>query len=560
MEAPQRILVGLVAAVLAQAACVSSVTTGPQESTSDVDGGAAASPSIPPPPPAPEPGVVAPPRPGGTAPTPTPGPLRDGGTSPPGGPATTPDGRPTAPDSAAADARPVGLPGGPGPSDELYDPDRVPRFDLELPPASVAALNANPRQYVRGTFRYGGETVADVGVRLKGEATLRPLSRKAPFKIKFDEFVPDQTFRGLRRMTLNNLTEDASFLAERLSYHVFRAAGLPAPRANNALVTVNGQPYGLYANIETEDKTFLRRWFASDDGNLYEEGQVDFLPGNDARFELETNEQRNDRTDLRALITAVQGAGEGTLLTDLEASLDTAHFLRFTAAEAVVNQWDMYGYTRFYPNNFRLYHDPGRGKFVFLPWGMDMSLKDFRGRGDHIGVYTPARQFNNPAGPVTGGLIFLRCLRSVPCKAAYTAHLQEMLRLFEGWRSTRWPRATTRKSSPTCTPIPARRSATPCSNAATPPSCAPSANAPPPSARSWATSRDYSSGNAGGRAATGAVFRIVPVPVPVPVPGPVPGFSDWGPRNGRLRAGLRPSGGGIEGEGNVGDSAEGLRR
>ena len=75
------------------------------------------------------------------------------------------------------------------------------------------------------------------------------------------------------------------------------------------------------------------------------------------------------------------------------------------------------------------------------------------------------------------------------------------------------------------------------------------------------SSRDYSSGgNAGGRAATGAVFPIVPVPVPVPVPGPVPGFSDWGPRNGRLRAGLRPSGGGIEGEGNVGDSAEGLRR
>ena len=84
---------------------------------------------------------------------------------------------------------------------------------------------------------------------------------------------------------------------------------------------------------------------------------------------------------------------------------------------------------------------------------------------------------------------------------------------------------------------------------------APSISAPGP------PSRDYSSGgNAGGRAATGAVFPIVPVPVPVPVPGPVPGFSDWGPRNGRLRAGLRPSGGGIEGEGNVGDSAEGLRR
>ena len=307
----------------------------------------------------------------------------------------------------------------------------MPRFDIELPPESVAALGQNPREYVRGTFRYGDETVANVGVRLKGEATLRPLTRKAPFKIKFDAFVPDQSFRGLRRLTLNNLLEDASFLAERLSYHLFRAAGLPAPRANNAIVAVNGQLYGVYANVETEDKTFLRRWFASDAGNLYEEGQVDFLPGNETRFELETNEQRNDRTDLRDLISALQAARDPSLLADLERHLDTEHFLRFTAAEAVVNQWDMYGYTRFYPNNFRLYHDPASARFVFLPWGMDMSLKDFRGRGDHIGVFQPARQFNNPAGPVTGGLIFQRCLRSPACKAAYTGHLQEMLRLHE---------------------------------------------------------------------------------------------------------------------------------
>ena len=54
--------------------------------------------------------------------------------------------------------------------------------------------------------------------------------------------------------------------------------------------------------------------------------------------------------------------------------------------------------------------------------------------------------------------------------------------------------------------------------------------------------------------------RSFPFPFPFPFPFAVPGFSDWGPRNGRLRAGLRPSGGGIEGEGNVGDSAEGLRR
>ena len=126
-----------------------------------------------------------------------------------------------------------------GASDELFDADRVPRFEIELPPASMAALAQDPKTYVRGTFRYGSEVVSDIGVRIKGEATLRALA-KAAFKLKFDEFVPNQIFRGLRRLTLNNMIEDATFLAERLAYHVFRAAGLPAPRANSALVTVNG--------------------------------------------------------------------------------------------------------------------------------------------------------------------------------------------------------------------------------------------------------------------------------------------------------------------------------
>jgi spore coat protein CotH len=235
-------------------------------------------------------------------------------------------------------------------------------------------------------------------------------------------------------MTFNSLTEDASFIAERLGYHVFRAAGLPAPRANNALVFVNGRPYGLYANVETEDKTFLGRWFASNDGNLYEEGQKDFLPGNEASFELETNATRNDRSDLTAFITALGAARPATFLADLDRTLDTAHFLKFTAVEALVNQWDMYAYTRFYPNNFRFYNDPGTRKFVFLPWGMDMSLKDFRGRGDHIGIFTVAREYNAVAGRVTAGLVFQRCLQSPACKAEYTRVLRQMLVLFEGLR------------------------------------------------------------------------------------------------------------------------------
>jgi len=305
-------------------------------------------------------------------------------------------------------------------SGEIYDPEKFPRFDLELPPASVAALRLDPDTYVRGSLRYGDEVVADIGVRIKGEGSKRTLEEKAAFKLKFDELVPKQSFHGLRRMTLNNMVEDPSFLAERLAFHFFRAQKLPAPRCNSAQVYVNGEFFGVYANVEAEDKTFLRRWFESDAGNLYEEGQVDFEPGKETAFDLETNEEANDRSDLVALIAAVSGAKPASFMTDVGAQLDIAHFLAFTAAEAAVNQWDMYAYTVFYPNNFRIYREPLAQKFVMLPWGMDMSMKPFRDTGKpHIRVFELAREGDFDDGKVTAGRIFQSCLNSPACRAAY---------------------------------------------------------------------------------------------------------------------------------------------
>ncbi|HMJ09891.1 MAG TPA: CotH kinase family protein, partial [Polyangiaceae bacterium] len=318
-------------------------------------------------------------------------------------------------------------------SAELFDEAMVPRFDIELSESSIAALRSDGDTYVPGELRYGAETVANVGVRIKGSASRRTLDEKPAFKLKIDEFVPNQTFRGLRRLTFNNMAEDPSYIAERLAYAVFRAAGLPAPRCNSALVYINGEQYGVYANVETEDKSFLRRWFSDEDGNLYETTQTDFVPGAEELFELETNETQNDRSDLRTMIEIFTAASANSFLTDMAPVLDLPKFLRFTAVEAAVNQWDMYGYTVYFPNNFRLYRDPTSQRFVFLPWGMDMALKPFPGTGKtHIEIYELAHGGTDPSAPVTAGLLFRRCLESVACRAQYTATMREVVTVFEG--------------------------------------------------------------------------------------------------------------------------------
>ncbi len=332
-----------------------------------------------------------------------------------------------------------GASGTPGPdlTEALYAPDEFPRFDIELPEASLAALAAvtsaqDPAQstYVTASLTYRDQTVTNIGLRIKGEFSFQGFERKPALKLKFDEFVPEQSFLGLHRLTLNNAYEDPSFVAERLAYDVFRAAGLPAPRCNSATVYVNGVYYGVYVNVESEDKTFLRRWFASDEGNLYEEGQTDFGPGAETAFNLETNEELNDRSDLVALIDSIDAASDATFLDDVGPHLDTAQFLRFAAAEAAVNQWDMYAYTLFTVNNLRLYSDPTSGKFVFLPWGMDLSMKPYA--GPFIPLFELAHRGNDPDAPISSGIIFQRCLASESCRGAYADAAREIIAVYEG--------------------------------------------------------------------------------------------------------------------------------
>lgn len=320
-------------------------------------------------------------------------------------------------------------------SAELYSPERLPEFRIELSEAALDTLRLvsdaeDPRQdtYVKATLRHADEVVENVGLRIKGEGSFQQIDAKPAWKLKFDEFVPDQTFRGLKRLTLNNLFEDASFIAERLAYDVYRAASLPAPRCNNALVYVNGEFYGVYANVEAEDKPFLRRWFSDVSGNLYEEGQSDFVPGAETTFNLETNETSNDRTDLVGLIAAVDAATPATFLDELGAHVDLQNFLRFTAVEAAVNQWDMYAYIVFWVNNLRLYREPRAGKFHFIPWGHDLSMKPYRDSGKpYVHLFELSRQYDAPNGRVSAGLLFRRCLESAACVAAYRGAVEEVI-------------------------------------------------------------------------------------------------------------------------------------
>lgn len=269
-------------------------------------------------------------------------------------------------------------------SEPLFDPAHLVEVDITIDEADWDELRAQTRSWVQifgtcltepfadpftyfpGSVIVDGQELAEVGVRKKG--FLGSLDTEKPsLKIKFDEYVVDQRLFDLKGLTLNNAKQDPAFVRQCLSYATFAAAGIPAPRCNFAHVRVNGRDLGLYVNVEAVNKPFLRRHFDDDEGNLYEGTLSDFRDGWTATFELKTNETANDRSDLDAVVAALEGPDDG-LVGAVDAVVDLDQFTTFWAAETLVTHWD--GYTG-NANNFFAYHDPTTDRFQFMPWGAD---------------------------------------------------------------------------------------------------------------------------------------------------------------------------------------------
>jgi hypothetical protein len=303
------------------------------------------------------------------------------------------------------------VPGVKDPIEQLFAGETVPVFELELSEAAIAALAQAPDTYVEGALTFGDVRLDRVGVRLKGENSFLPISQKAAFKIKLDEYVEDQELYGLRSLTFNNLVSDATYLHEWMSYRHFRLLDLPAARTGHAWIHLNGEPYSLYAFIETIDKRFLKRWFDEADGPMWELADVDFQVGYLDSFQLEEGE--DDRALLVNLANALALPGEKAIVA-AEPYLNWSKFLDFWAAEIIVGQFDSYPYSS--PgDDCHVYSDPGDGgRLVFIPHGMDETYGD-AGR-EVFGVY---------------GVAALRCLEVPSCEADLRERIRAQLEVSE---------------------------------------------------------------------------------------------------------------------------------
>ena len=326
----------------------------------------------------------------------------------------------------------------------LFDPAVVREYRLELPPETVAAMNAEAeppgcvpfeRSYHPGTLAVDGVTYAGAGVKIKGGCgSSQTLDEKPSLKINLGWDAPavpgcpaERRLRGLERLTLNNMVQDPSMTHEQLAYTLYARMGVPVPRASYAKVYVNGTYYGLYLHLDTIDRRFLARHFVSNRGQLYEGTYGCDLVSGSIRDDDSgcmtrafapdpcdgapaPGDDPLDYTPIRRLITQLDALPPGGFYPAITRVIDFDTLLSMWAVEAVLAHWD--GYVYQVVNNYRLYHDPATDLWTFIPHGLDQALQNRHVDDDPFAV---------------NGRLARRCLDEPSCQAAFAARLRETL-------------------------------------------------------------------------------------------------------------------------------------
>ena len=275
-------------------------------------------------------------------------------------------------------------------SDDFFNPATIQRIDLWLHDADWAKLKASFQEntYYPADVVWNGQTVRNVGIRSRGLGSRS--GTKPGLRVDFDRYSSSQTFLGLKSFVLDNLTQDHSGVKETVAMRFFARLGIPAPRETHTRLYVRGVYAGLYALVESVDKTMMGRVFGSigddvqNDGYLFEYNYVIGSPwrfgyeGADLaaykqRFDIKTNESKSDSTiwgPIEELVRLVNSTASAAFEQTVGASLDLAAFVRYLAVQNFVAQNDGFnGYDGM--NNFYFYRLENSARHVFIAWDED---------------------------------------------------------------------------------------------------------------------------------------------------------------------------------------------
>ncbi|MDH7515455.1 MAG: CotH kinase family protein [Bacteroidota bacterium] len=314
---------------------------------------------------------------------------------------------------------------------DLYDPLVIWEFRLKFPQPDwrqLLAANAPLERDIPATLTVDGVTLDSVGVRYKGNSSFNIPGEKKPFNITVDAFLPRRSLGGYTTFNLNNCFKDPTFVREMIAYRL-AADYLPSVKAAYVKLFINDEYWGLYLNVQQPNKSFLRQWFASDEGNLYKcdpRGDLTWAGPDTARYranyELKTEDAPDGYADLMRFIETLCTTPPDRFSEAVQTVLDVDAALWYLVFCNLLVNLDSYIGSG---HNYYFYHNPADGRFVFIPWDLNEVMGTFSqqlslAERERLPVFYNMQAPNRP--------LISKLLTAPEFRERYLAHYRTMVR------------------------------------------------------------------------------------------------------------------------------------
>jgi spore coat protein CotH len=274
----------------------------------------------------------------------------------------------------------------------LYDPKVLRTLFLEFEDSDWEAELADfyhTDVEVPATLFVDGKKYPNIGVRFRGASSYFgvPPGYKHSLNVSMDFVDKKQRLHGYKTLNLLNGNGDPSMMSSVLYSHIARPH-LPTPKANFAVVAINGESWGVFSNLQQFNKEFLEENFPSSKGARWKVkgspgggGGLEYIGDNPddykRRYEIKSEDNKKSWTALIQLCKTLNETPADKLEAALKPMLDLDGLLWFLALDVTLMNMDGYWIRA---SDYSLFLDE-KGVFHVIPHDMNESFRGGMGGG-----------------------------------------------------------------------------------------------------------------------------------------------------------------------------------
>lgn len=248
----------------------------------------------------------------------------------------------------------------------------------EYDAAIAEYLDSGEKVWISATVTIDGDTFENVGLKLKGNSSLRSLSASddaadLPWIIRLDKYVDGQNLDGTTELVVRGNSSQTS-LNEALALDLLDASGLAAEQAVAVRFSAGGSEPTLRLVVENPGDEWAERELG--DVLLYkaEAGGDYSYRGDEEAAYTDVFDQEAGEDDLTPLIGFLEWINESddeTFAVELDEHLDVDAFATYLAFQEVVDNFDDIDGPG---NNSYLSYDPTTGLMTVVTWDLNLAF------------------------------------------------------------------------------------------------------------------------------------------------------------------------------------------